>query len=140
MINKEKFIKNFKELYSWEEKYLYLIELGSKLKKMPEIFYQNKDKHRIWGCQSKVWIVIDFTADKQIKFYGDSDSAIVKGLIFLVFLLYKNIKLSQLYTFDIHSYIKKLSLGENLSYSRSQGLFSIINYLRNKFKKYKNIL
>lgn len=135
---KDIFVKNFINLGSWEEKYLYLIELGLKLEKMPKIFYQ--DKYKIWGCQSQVWIVVSTINKNKIKFYGDSDSSIVKGFIYLVFLFYKDLTFKEILKFDIYYYINKIDLEKYISYSRSQGLESIIIRLRNIASKQSKII
>jgi sulfur transfer protein SufE len=41
----------------------------------------------IQGCQSQVWIVMAQSDDGTIALRGDSDAAIVKGLIAVVFIL-----------------------------------------------------
>ncbi|SQB39535.1 cysteine desufuration protein SufE [Citrobacter koseri] len=43
-------------------------------------------KNSIQGCQSQVWIVMRQNADGVIELQGDSDAAIVKGLIAIVFI------------------------------------------------------
>lgn len=129
-------INNFNELKNWEEKYIYLIELGYNLKKMPEKFC--KEKYRVFGCQSKVWIKTILLNDK-IKFYGHSDSSIVNGLIYLVFYFYKNMNANEILSFNIYNYIKKMSLNNHLTSSRSQGLKSIILYINKKVKSFTDV-
>lgn len=130
---KKKLIFYFHECANWEEKYLYLIELGKNLSILPKKFYNND--YKIFGCQSQVWIVIKKNSNKTITFQGDSDTAIVKGLVALVFSIYKNMTIEEIIKFDIYTWIKKhISLTKNLSLSRSHGLQSIIQYIQNKIK------
>lgn len=64
---------------NWEEKYLYIIELGQRL---PELRDEDKSpQNSIQGCQSQVWIVMRQNAQGIIELQGDSDAAIVKGLL-----------------------------------------------------------
>lgn len=84
--DKEKLLRNFLRCANWEEKYLYIIELGQRL---PELNDDDRNtENSIRGCQSQVWIVMRQNAEGIIELQGDSDAAIVKGLIAVVFILY----------------------------------------------------
>ena len=77
--DKDKLLRNFNRCANWEEKYLYIIELGQRLPPLaPE---QHVAKNIIQGCQSQVWIVMGHDEQGRITLQGDSDAAIVKGLI-----------------------------------------------------------
>lgn len=72
-------LRNFLRCANWEEKYLYIIELGQRL---PELRDEDKSpQNSIQGCQSQVWIVMRQNAQGIIELQGDSDAAIVKGLL-----------------------------------------------------------
>ncbi len=76
-------LRNFLRCTNWEEKYLYIIELGQRL---PELGDEERSpQNSIQGCQSQVWIVMRQNAQGIIELQGDSDAAIVKGLIAVVF-------------------------------------------------------
>ena len=84
--DKDKLLRNFSRCANWEEKYLYIIELGQRLAPLsPE---EHSVQNIIQGCQSQVWIVMDQDPTGVITLRGDSDAAIVKGLIAVVFILY----------------------------------------------------
>lgn len=52
--DKEKLLRNFLRCANWEEKYLYIIELGQRL---PELRDEDRSsQNSIQGCQSQVWI------------------------------------------------------------------------------------
>lgn len=73
--DKEKLLRNFLRCANWEEKYLYIIELGQRL---PELRDEDKSpQNSIQGCQSQVWIVMRQNAQGIIELQGDSDAAIV---------------------------------------------------------------
>ncbi|WP_256740103.1 cysteine desulfuration protein SufE, partial [Cronobacter sakazakii] len=84
---KEKLLRNFNRCANWEEKYLYIIELGQRLAPLDDA--ERTPAHRIQGCQSQVWIVMNPCENGVIEMRGDSDAAIVKGLIAVVFALYQ---------------------------------------------------
>lgn len=125
---KEKLVRNFNRCANWEEKYLYIIELGSKLPEPSETLHQ--PENAISGCQSQVWIRMTPQADGSIAFEGDSDAAIVKGLIAIVFSLYQNLPPAEILALDVRHWFGELALVQHLTPTRSQGLEAMIRSIR----------
>ncbi|MFD1802793.1 cysteine desulfuration protein SufE [Mixta tenebrionis] len=125
---KEKLIRNFNRCANWEEKYLYVIELGGRLPELSESCHQ--PQYSVSGCQSQVWIVMEQAADGTIELQGDSDAAIVKGLIAIVFSLYQGMTPQQIVEFDVRPWFEQLALTQHLTPSRSQGLEAMIRTIR----------
>ncbi|WP_312215207.1 cysteine desulfuration protein SufE [Pantoea vagans] len=125
---KEKLVRNFNRCANWEEKYLYIIELGSKLPESSETLHQ--PENAISGCQSQVWIRMTPQADGTIAFEGDSDAAIVKGLIAIVFSLYQNLLPAEILALDVRHWFGELALVQHLTPTRSQGLEAMIRSIR----------
>lgn len=126
--DKERLVRNFNRCANWEEKYLYIIELGAKLPESSESLYQPENV--ISGCQSQVWITMTPQADGTIAFAGDSDAAIVKGLIAVVFSLYQGLKAAEILDLDVRYWFEQLALTQHLTPSRSQGLEAMIRAIR----------
>ena len=55
--DKDKLLRNFSRCANWEEKYLYIIELGQRL--APLSAEEHIAQNIIQGCQSQVWIVME---------------------------------------------------------------------------------
>ncbi|KAA5970830.1 cysteine desulfuration protein SufE [Pantoea sp. M_9] len=125
---KEKLVRNFNRCANWEEKYLYIIELGAKLPESSERLHQ--PEHVISGCQSQVWIRMTPQADGSMAFEGDSDAAIVKGLIAVVFSLYQGLKPQEILELDVRHWFAELALTQHLTPTRSQGLEAMIRAIR----------
>ncbi|MEG3113125.1 MULTISPECIES: cysteine desulfuration protein SufE [unclassified Pantoea] len=125
---KEKLVRNFNRCANWEEKYLYIIELGAKLPESSESLHQPENV--ISGCQSQVWIKMTPQADGTITFEGDSDAAIVKGLIAVVFSLYQNLSAADIVALDVRHWFGELALMQHLTPTRSQGLEAMIRSIR----------
>ncbi len=125
--DKQKLLRNFSRCANWEEKYLYVIELGAKLPPLDEKLRQ--DRYRISGCQSQVWIAMD-TLDGRVTFQGDSDAAIVKGLLTIVFILYSGMTPQEIVALDVRPFFAELELSQHLTPSRSQGLEAMIRAIR----------
>lgn len=128
--DKDKLLKNFSRCANWEEKYLYIIELGSRLPELAE--EERRPGNIIQGCQSQVWIVMHQQPDGVITLEGDSNAAIVKGLIAIVFILYQQMTPQDIVAFDVRSCFEKMALAQHLTPSRSQGLEAMIRAIRNK--------
>lgn len=128
--DKDKLLKNFSRCANWEEKYLYIIELGGRLPALaPE---GHKPENTVQGCQSQVWMVMHQQPDGVITLQGDSDAAIVKGLIAIVFILYQQMTAQDIVAFDVRPWFEKLALAQHLTPSRSQGLEAMIRSIRTK--------
>ncbi|MDF2040980.1 MULTISPECIES: cysteine desulfuration protein SufE [unclassified Pantoea] len=125
---KEKLVRNFNRCANWEEKYLYIIELGSKLPESSETLHQPENV--ISGCQSQVWIRMTPQEDGSIAFEGDSDAAIVKGLMAIVFSLYQNLQPADILALDVRHWFGELALMQHLTPTRSQGLEAMIRSIR----------
>ncbi|EDQ7401426.1 cysteine desulfuration protein SufE [Salmonella enterica subsp. enterica serovar Cerro] len=84
------------------------------------------------GCQSQVWIVMRRNANGIIELQGDSDAAIVKGLMAVVFILYHQMTAQDIVHFDVRPWFEKMALTQHLTPSRSQGLEAMIRAIRAK--------
>ena len=128
--DKDKLLRNFSRCANWEEKYLYIIELGQRLAPLsPE---EHSAQNIIQGCQSQVWIVMTQEQSGAIALRGDSDAAIVKGLIAVVFILYDRMTAKDILAFDVRPWLEKMALTQHLTPSRSQGLEAMIRAIRAK--------
>lgn len=128
--DKEKLVRNFARCANQEEKYLYIIELGQRLAPLPPALHT--PEYLIQGCQSQVWIAITQGRDGIIALQGDSDAALVKGLIAVVFILYHQMTAADIQAFDIRPWFEKLQLTQHLTPSRTQGLEAMIRAIRTK--------
>jgi cysteine desulfuration protein SufE len=110
----------------WAERYQYLIDLGRKLPTFPEEW--KIEEHRLLGCQSMVWIVPQGNADR-LDFQAISDSAIVSGLIFLALRVYAGRSAQEILATE-PDYIADIGLAKHLSPTRSNGLASLLAFIR----------
>lgn len=128
--DRDKLLRNFGRCANWEEKYLYIIELGQRLPPLSEAAHS--PENIIQGCQSQVWIVMEQGQDGVIELKGDSDAAIVKGLIAVVFILYHQMSAQDIVALDVRPWFEKMALTQHLTPSRSQGLEAMIRGIRAK--------
>jgi|TARA_B110000438_G_C15657914_1_gene582545 cysteine desulfuration protein SufE len=133
MTNIDEIIENMEFLDNWEDKYKYIIELGQAINDFPEDLRNNKTK--VNGCVSQVWLFSSTSKnsrnEKLIKFIGDSDAFIVKGLIAILISIYTNKKPEEILEINPEDIFKKFGLETHLSPQRSNGLLSMIERIKN---------
>src|SRR5215203_4143285 len=81
----DEILSNFELLEDWEERYRYLIELGRMMPPLPE--EARIDRNKVTGCASQVWLESQVErpyGEAVLRFRGDSDAHIVRGLIALL--------------------------------------------------------
>ena len=115
----------------WSERYQYLIDLGRKLPELPAGW--KTEEHRLQGCQSMVWIVVEGDADR-LDFHAISDSAIVSGLVYLALRVYSGRSAAEIADTDA-SYIADIGLAKHLSPTRSNGLAALLAFIRDQARR-----
>lgn len=128
--------ENFELLDDWEERYAYIIDLGKKLAPFPE--EAKIDDNRIWGCQSRVWLIARCSDGDSngghpggvLEFKADSDAFIVKGLLSLLTKIYNNQDPRAILSFRIEELFERIGLVKHLSPTRSNGLHEVVKRIR----------
>ncbi|WP_112323815.1 SufE family protein [Oceanibium sediminis] len=127
----EEIAGNFAFLDEWEDRYRYVIDLG---KDMPGIEESQKvPATKVEGCASQVWLVPHVEGqgpDARIRFEGDSDAMIVKGLIAILRALYSGSTAAEIARIDAQARFAELGLDSHLSAQRSNGLRAMIARIR----------
>jgi len=122
---------NFGFLDDWEDRYRYLIELGGMLDPLPDA--EKSAANKVSGCVSQVWLAIDAIPGDRgtiIRFRGDSDAMIVKGLVAVLMAFYSGQSATFIAETDAVTAFDALGLREHLTTQRSNGLVAMINRLR----------
>ena len=118
----------FEVLGDWEERYRYVIDLGRDLAPLSDA--ERSDANKVRGCASQVWLVTQPQADGTLKFRGDSDAHIVRGLIAIVLRLFSGRRPAEILAFDAEAAFETLGLKGALSQQRSNGLASMVARIR----------
>ena len=120
--------EEFEVLGDWEERYHYVIDLGRDLAPLDDA--ERSDANKVRGCASQVWLVTEAGEEGQLRFRGDSDAHIVRGLIAILMRLYSGRPAGEILAFDAKAAFARLGLTEALSQQRSNGLFSMVERIR----------
>ena len=117
----------FEVLGDWEERYRYVIDLGKDLAPLTDA--ERSDANKVRGCASQVWLVTEpprgVLADGTLRFRGDSDAHIVRGLIAILLRLFSGRKPAEIAAYDAEAAFAALGLKGALSQQRSNGLASM---------------
>lgn len=126
----EELIDDFEFLDAWEDRYRFIIELGDELDDMPAEL--KTEEHRVQGCVSNVWLVMDIEPGDPptIRFVADSDSQIVRGLVAILVMLCAGRTARDILSMDIEGVFDRLELRKHLSRSRSNGFYSMVKRIR----------
>ena len=112
----------------WEERYRHLIDLGRTLEPLADD--ERDDAHKVRGCASQVWLVTEPGPDHTLRFRGDSDAHIVRGLVAVVLRLYSGASPEEIAGFDARAGFDRLGLAGALSAQRANGLASMVARIR----------
>jgi len=119
-------VEEFSLFDDWMAKYEYIIELGKDLPLIDDKF--KTEEYMVKGCQSKVWLNAELT-DGRIYYKADSDAIITKGLIALLIRVLSGHKPEEVAEAKL-DFINKIGMKEHLSSNRSNGLMSMISYMK----------
>lgn len=119
----------FELLGDWDQRYQYLIELGEKLPAMPDS--HKIDENKVKGCMSEVWITACLD-NRKVVFHGDSDTAVIKGILALLISLCDGLTTGQILALDMDEIFKGLKLDEHLSPNRHVGVYAMFDLMKQK--------
>jgi cysteine desulfuration protein SufE len=118
--------QDFEFLDEWEERYRYIIDLGSDLPPFPDEL--RDEAHKVKGCVSQVWLDVECADgdDPVLTFKGDSDAHIVRGLVAIVLALFSGRRASEIANADAEKTFRALGLDEHLTPQRANGLRAMV--------------
>jgi len=123
---------NFALLEDWDDRYRYVIELGRTLEPLPEA--EHSAENKVQGCVSQVWLSkqLDRGGDGVVlKYRGDSDAHIVRGLIAILLTLYSGRSPQDILKTNAVEVFDEFGFREHLTPQRSNGLRSMVERIRN---------
>ena len=118
----QEIVEKFNQFDDWEDRYRELIKFGKTIDEMPEEL--KVEDNKVKGCQSQVWLWPTFE-NGIIKFQGDSDAAIVKGIVGVLLYIYSGSTPMEILSTK-PTFIDDIGLRQHLSMSRANGLNSML--------------
>lgn len=128
----EEIVDAFEFLDDWDARYQYLIELGEDLPPMSAEL--KTDENWVKPCMSTVHVAAQRVPEQPelIRFVGDCDTAIIKGVLALLVDLLSYRTLDEIREMDVDGLFKRLQLEEHLSPSRHVGIYAIVDKMRER--------
>jgi len=125
----------FELLGDWDQRYQYLMELGEQLPAMPEAL--KTDANKVNGCMSQVWVSawVDPDTVDRIRFHGDCDTSIIKGVLALLIQLLDGSSPAGIEALDVDRFFSRLKLDEHLSPSRHFGVYAIVELMKQQTRR-----
>ena len=128
----EEIRESFELLEDWDDRYRYVIELGRTLEPMPEA--EHSAANKVQGCASQVWlskrIERSEAGEALLRYRGDSDAHIVRGLIAILLTLYSGHAPQQILATDAIAIFNEFGFREHLTPQRSNGLRAMVERIR----------
>ncbi len=121
----------FAFLEDWEDRYRYLIELGKAMPPVEPALLVPATK--VEGCASQVWLIPQIEGQGPqavLRFQGESDAMIVRGLIAVLHAFYAGHPLEAVLRLDPGAAFARLGLHEHLSAQRSNGVRAMVGRIR----------
>ena len=123
-------VGTFELLGDWDTRYQYLVELGEQLPPMPE--HERVEANRVKACMSRIWVYAreDMAEPGKIRFGGDCDTGIIKGVLALLIQLADGKTVAEIDAIDMDEFFEQLQLGEHLSPNRHVGVYAIVDLMK----------
>jgi cysteine desulfuration protein SufE len=133
----DEIVDGFAFLDDWEDRYRYVIELGRGLEPLPAEAHSAANK--VLGCASQVWLetrIEPGAADGPVlRFRGDSDAHLVRGLIAILLALYSGRTATAILDIDAAGLLDRLGLKEHLTPQRSNGVRAMVARIRREAER-----
>ena len=126
----DEIIANFEMLEDSTDRLEYLIELGRLAEPLPP--EKKTEGNRVRGCASQVWLdtSVDPAATGRLRFHGDSDAIITRGIVALIAALYSGKTPEEIRALDALKTFREIGIGEHLTAQRSNGARSMMDRIR----------
>jgi cysteine desulfuration protein SufE len=135
MTTLDEIVDTFELLGDWEQRYQYLVELGEKLPSLPEA--ARVDANKVKGCMSQVWVQAwrDPAAPERLRYHGDCDTSIIKGVLALLIQLAEGRSVEEMQQLDVDEFFERLHLDEHLSPNRHVGVYGIVELMKQQARE-----
>jgi cysteine desulfuration protein SufE len=127
LAKQQEIIDMFSMIDDWQDRYRMIIDLGRDLPALADSL--RTEIYRVKGCQSQVWLIPDTAADGSLTFLGDSDAAIVRGLVALVLQVYSGHPPADILQAP-PSFVDAIGLNKHLSQNRANGLSAMLKRIQ----------
>lgn len=120
-------LEQFNQAAGWEQRARLLLEWGQRLAPLSDA--ERCTANQVQGCSSQVWLVADGPAGAR-QWRADSDARLLRGLLAVLLVRVNTLPASELAQLDIADWFNQLGLQRQLTPSRSNGLYAVLQHIR----------
>lgn len=124
----EQIVQRFQRVTDPKQRYEQLLSLAKRLDPLPET--DKIPENKVSGCVSQVYITAELQ-DGKVKYHGDSDSQLVKGLVALLIRGLDNLPPEEILKVT-PDFIQATGLNVSLTPSRANGFYNIFRMMQQK--------
>ena len=123
-------VESFDLLGDWDQRYQYLVELGERMPVMPAP--DKREENRVKECMSVVHVAArqDPQHPGRLVYYGDCDTAVIKGVVALLVGLFSGKTPQEVAELDVDALFAGLHLEDHLSPNRHVGVYAIVDKMK----------
>jgi cysteine desulfuration protein SufE len=121
-------VQRFARVSDPKQRYEQLLSLAKRLAPFPEA--DKTAENKVSGCASQVYITADLV-EGQVKYQGDSDSQLVKGLVALLIRGLDGLPPAEVLQIT-PDFIQETGLNVSLTPSRANGFYNIFRMMQQK--------
>lgn len=124
----EQIVQRFQRVSDPKQRYEQLLSLAKRLDAFPES--EKIPENKVQGCVSQVYIIADLK-DGKVKYQGDSDAQLVKGLVALLIKGLNDLTPDEILQVE-PDFIQATGLNVSLTPSRANGFYNIFRMMQQK--------
>jgi cysteine desulfuration protein SufE len=126
----QEIVDTFELLTDWDQRYQFLVDIGEEMPPMPAA--EKTEDNRVKECMSLVHVAAhpDPVQLGCIRYTGDCDTAIIKGVVALLVRLFSGKTPAEIAEFDVDALFEGLHLAEHLSPNRHVGIYAIVDKMK----------
>jgi cysteine desulfuration protein SufE len=124
----EQIVQRFQRVSDPKQRYEQLLSLAKRLDTFPES--EKTSENKVSGCVSQVYIIAELQ-DGKVKYQGDSDAQLVKGLVALLIKGLNNLSPDEILLVE-PDFIQATGLNVSLTPSRANGFYNIFRMMQQK--------
>ncbi|MGD1858299.1 MAG: SufE family protein [Leptolyngbyaceae cyanobacterium] len=125
----DKIVKRFQRIQDPRRRYEQLLWYAKRLDDLPDD--AKTPENKVKGCVSQVYIIADTNDQGHVRFQGDSDAQITKGLVALLIEGLKDLPPGDIVQLE-PDFIKETQLDVSLTPSRANGFYNIFKTMQQK--------
>ncbi len=123
------FIEDLRQLSDWFLQYEYLLAISADMPHIPEA--ERAEAARVPGCQSAVWLLLDYTGgpDGVVRVRIDSDALILRGILSIVYALLDDRTPEEIIGYTPR-FIEETNIKGQISTDRFHGIQTVIQAIQ----------